>query len=208
MLSMKSKYALHTTVAFVVLAHAAILAAITNTPERPLVIEPPAIQGVIISSEPVIEQAPPPPPVEQKPLPKPETPKIPLPKAPASVRAPQVEQQNPPQEKIVEQPTKTAEPSAAPVVPPQADASQFNNPAPVYPTQSRRLKETGVVVLEVLVKADGSLGDMRLKTSSGYTRLDDAAQKAVKGWRFVPAKRGNEAIDFWYELPIEFSLNR
>lgn len=204
---MKSKYALHTTVTLVVLVHAAILAAVTNTPERPLVIEPPAIQGVIIAREPITEQAPPPPPVEQKPLPKPETPKIPVPKAPASERAPQVEQSPPPQVPV-EVPTKTAEPSSAPVVPPQADASQFNNPAPVYPTQSRRLKETGVVVLEVLVKADGSLGDMRLKTSSGYTRLDEAAQKAVKGWRFVPAKRGNDAIDFWYELPIEFSLNR
>lgn len=204
---MNAKYAFHTTVAFVVLAHAAILAVVTRTPERLVVIEPPAIQGVIIASEPITEQAPPPPPVEQKPLPKPETPKIPVPKAPASERAPQVEQ-SPPPPVPVDAPTKTAEPTNAPVVPPQADASQFNNPAPVYPTQSRRLKETGVVVLEVLVKADGSLGDMRLKTSSGYTRLDEAAQKAVKGWRFVPAKRGNEAIDFWYELPIEFSLNR
>ncbi len=204
---MQSKYALHTTIALVVLAHAAILAAVTNTPERHLVVEPPTIQGVIIASEPITEQAPPPPPVEQKTLPKPETPKIPVPKTPASERAPQVEQNTPPQVPV-DVPTKTAEPSTAPVVPPQADTSQFNNPAPVYPTQSRRLKETGVVVLEVLVKADGSLGDMRLKTSSGYTRLDDAAQKAVKGWRFVPAKRGNEAIDFWYELPIEFSLNR
>lgn len=204
---MKSKYALHTTVILVVLAHAAILAAVSYAPERPLVIEQPAIQGVIISSEPITEQTPPPPPIEQKPLPKTETPQIPIPKAPASERAPQVEQ-NPPPQLPTEEPKKSAEPSTAPVVPPQADASQFNNPAPAYPTQSRRLKETGVVVLEVLVKADGSLGDMRLKTSSGYTRLDEAAQKAVKSWRFVPAKRGNETIDFWYELPIEFSLNR
>lgn len=204
---MKTRYALHTTVTFVVFAHAALLAAVIYTPERPLIIEPPAIQGVIIASEAVTEQAPPPPPIEQKPLPKLETPKLPLPKAPASERAPQVEQSPPPQVPV-DEPKKTAEPSTAPVVPPQADASQFNNPAPVYPTQSRRLKEAGVVVLEVLVKADGSLGDMRLKTSSGYTRLDDAALKAVKTWRFTPAKRGNEAIDFWYELPIEFSLNR
>jgi periplasmic protein TonB len=131
---------------------------------------------------------------------------MPVPKAPRSERAPQVEQSPPPQVPT-EELKKPIEPSTTPVEPPQADASQFNNPTPVYPTQSRRLKEAGVVVLEVLVKADGSLGDMRLKTSSGYTRLDEAAQKAVKGWRFVPAKRGNQAIDFWYELPIEFSLN-
>jgi protein TonB len=205
---MKPNYTLPSSIAFVIAAHASILAAIIYAPKQldPIVIEPPTIQGIIVSSEP--PQPTPPPPQEQKPLPTPETPKIPLPKAPASKRAPQVEQQNPPQEKPVEPTTKPAEPSTAPVVPPQADASQFNNPAPVYPTQSRRLRETGVVVLEVLVKADGSLGDMRLKTSSGYTRLDEAAQKAVKGWRFVPAKRGNEAIDFWYELPVEFSLNR
>jgi protein TonB len=206
---MKPNYTVPFSFVLVVIAHLGVLAAIIYAPKNlaPITIEPPTIQGTIVTSEPP-QSTPPPPPPEQKPLPTPEAPTIPLPKAPKSERAPVVEQQSPPQEKPIEQPTTPAEPSNAPVVPPQADASQFNNPAPVYPQQSRRLRETGVVILEVLVKADGSLGDMRLKTSSGYSRLDEAAQKAVKSWRFVPAKRGNEAIDFWYELPIEFSLNR
>jgi len=205
---MKSNYTVPFSFVFVIVAHMSVLAAIIYAPKNlaPIMIEPPTIQGTIVASEP--PQPTPPPPPEQKPLPTPETPKIPLPKAPKSERAPVVEQQNPPQEKPVEQPAKPVEPSTAPVVPPQADASQLNNPAPIYPQLSRRLRETGVVILEVLVKADGSLGDMRLKTSSGYTRLDESALRAVKNWRFVPAKRGGEAIDFWYELPIEFSLNR
>lgn len=205
---MKSTHTISISLAVVIVAHLSVLAAIIYTPENlaPILIEPPTIQGVIVASEP--PQPAPPPPPEQAPLPTPEKPKIPLPKAPASERAPQVEQHNPPQETPVVEPTKPAEPSTAPVVPPQADASQLNNPAPLYPAQSRRLRETGVVILEVLVKADGSLGDLRLKTSSGYDRLDESALRAVKSWRFVPAKRGNEAIDFWYELPIEFSLNR
>jgi len=206
---MKSNYTVPSSLVFVIVAHMSVLAAVIYAPNNlaPIMIEPPTIQGVIVASEPPQPTPPPPPPPEQKPLPTPEKPKIPLPKAPASERAPHVEPQNPPQQQPAE-PTKPAEPSTAPVVPPQADASQLNNPAPVYPQQSRRLRETGVVVLEVLVKADGSLGDMRLKTSSGFTRLDESALRAVKNWRFVPAKRGNEAIDFWYELPIEFSLNR
>ncbi len=157
---MKSNYIFPSSVAFVIAAHASVLAAIIYAPKHldPIVIEPPSIQGIIVASEP--PQPAPPPPPEQKPLPTPETPKIPLPKAPASERAPQVEQQNPPQEKPAEQPTKPVEPSNAPIVPPQADASQLNNPAPVYPTQSRRLRETGIVILEVLVKADGSLGEI------------------------------------------------
>lgn len=206
---MKSNYTVHYALLIVVLAHAATIGAVLYAPEKPtpVVIEPPTIKGVIVTSEPLTkppepEPAPPPPP-EQKPLP---VPKIPLPKAPASERAPQVEEQTPPRETPVEQPVKQAEPSQA-VALPQSDASQLNNQAPTYPTQSKRLHEVGTVILEVLVKADGSLGNLRLKTSSGHTRLDDAALRAVKDWHFIPAKRGGEAIDYTYELPIEFTLN-
>lgn len=204
---MKSKYTVHYSFLLVVLAHAVTLGAIIYAPEKPspILIEPPTIQGVIVASEPITKppEPTPPPPPEQKPLP---TPKIPLPKAPPSERAPQVEQQSPPQE-TVEQPVKQAEPTPTAVSLPQADANHLNNPAPVYPAQSKRLNETGTVVLEVLVLADGSAGDVRLKTSSGFKRLDDAAIRAVKNWHFVPAKRGGEAIDFTYDLPVEFSLN-
>ncbi|WP_189416820.1 energy transducer TonB [Cellvibrio zantedeschiae] len=205
---MKSKYAAHYSLLIVVLVHFAVLGAVllARQAAAPVVIELPTIQGMIVSSEPVtkpLEPTPPPPP-EQKPV---VAPKIPLPKAPASDRAIQQEAQPEPAPPV-DNPVKSAEPTSAPVVPPQADASHLNNPAPVYPTQSRRLREQGTVVLEVLVKADGSLGDLRLKTSSGSDRLDEAALRAVKNWHFVPAKRGSESIDFWYELPIEFSLNR
>ncbi len=203
---MKSKYTVHYAFLIVLLAHAATLGAIIYAPEKPapIFIEPPTIQGVIVASEPIKPPEPtPPPPPEQKPLP---TPKIPVPKAPPSERAPQVEQQSPPQE-TVEQPVKQAEPTPAPVSLPQADANHLNNPAPVYPAQSKRLNETGTVILEVLVLADGSAGDVRLKTSSGFKRLDEAAVRAVKNWHFVPAKRGGEAIDFTYDLPVEFTLN-
>jgi protein TonB len=32
--------------------------------------------------------------------------------------------------------------------------------------------------------------------------------KAVKRWRYLPAKRGDEAIPYWYLQPLEFSLNQ
>lgn len=206
-LSMKSKYTFHYSLLLVILAHAGVLGTVLFAPESPapVVIEPPTIQGVIVASQPVEKPPEPvPPPPEPKPLPKP-NPKIPLPKAPPSERAVTEETQPEPAPQV--EPLKMAEPASAPVVPPRADASQLNNPAPVYPALSRRLREEGIVLLEILVKADGSLGEMRLKKSSGSDRLDDAALRAVKNWHFLPAKRGGEAIDFWYELPIEFSLN-
>ena len=206
---MKSNYTLPCSILVVVLAHLGILVAVIYAPAQPipLVVEPPSIQGVIVASEPIIEPEkpvppPPPPPPQEKPQPKP---KFPLPKASPSERAP-VQEAEPSPAPVVE-PQRPTEPVPEAVTPPQADASQLNNPAPAYPQISRRLKEEGIVLLEILVKADGTLGDLRLKKTSGYSRLDEAAQRAVKTWRFVPAKRAGEPIDYWYELPIEFSLN-
>jgi protein TonB len=51
------------------------------------------------------------------------------------------------------------------------------------------------------------VGDVRIKESSGFKRLDDTAMKAVKHWRYTPARRGDKAIEFWYLQPIEFSLH-
>jgi periplasmic protein TonB len=206
---MKSTHTIPASFALVLVAHLSVLAAIIYTPEKPapLLINPPTIQGAIVASEPLIqppEPTPPPPPQQQKPLP---TPKIPVPKAPPSERA--IVQDEPPlaASQPTEQPTEAAEPTAAPVVLPQADASELNNPAPAYPALSKRLNEQGTVVLDILVKADGSIGDIQLKTSSGYPRLDDAALRAIKNWRFVPASRGGDAIDYRYDLPFEFTLN-
>ncbi|RYY75601.1 MAG: energy transducer TonB [Gammaproteobacteria bacterium] len=205
---MKSTYTVPSSFILVLLAHVGVLAALLYSPQKqvPVLIEPPTIQGVIVASDPIPEPEKPvelPPPPPEKPLPKP---KIPLPKAPPSEHA--ITQDAEPVPSPVPDVEKPVEAAPAPVVPPQADASQLNNPAPSYPQTSRRLKEEGVVLLEILVKADGTLGEMRLKKSSGYARLDEAAQRAVKNWHFLPAKRGGEAIDYWYELPIEFSLNR
>lgn len=94
-----------------------------------------------------------------------------------------------------------------PVTPPRTDASHLNNPAPAYPALSRRFGEQGRVLFDVYILRDGSVGEIRLKRSSGFSRLDAAAQDAVRSWRYVPAHRGNEPIPYWYIQPITFSLN-
>ena len=92
------------------------------------------------------------------------------------------------------------------MTPPRSDAAHLNNPAPVYPAMSRRLQESGRVVLEVYILANGQVGEVKLRQSSGYKRLDDAAVQAVRNWRYVPARRGDEAIPFWYVQALSFSL--
>jgi protein TonB len=71
---------------------------------------------------------------------------------------------------------------------------------------SRRLSEQGRVLLRVQVEADGRAGDVQLHTSSGSPRLDQSALDTVRRWKFVPARRGQEAIAATVLVPIAFTL--
>ncbi len=97
---------------------------------------------------------------------------------------------------------------AAPVIPPNFIAAYLDNPAPEYPRLSRRLKESGKVLLHVRVSPEGHSAQVELSQSSGYERLDQAAIEAVRQWRFVPAKQGEQAVSAWVIVPINFQLDQ
>jgi len=158
---------------------------------------------------------------------------IPVPPRPQPVAAPAPSPQPQPSPSKVSAPTEVAQaapvapvsapptppappappPTPAPVVtaPSRTDVSipasySASNQKPIYPNMSKRLGEQGTVVLRVLVKADGNAGEVEVKSSSSYPRLDQAAIDAVKTWRFNPAKIDGKAIDEWYQVPIPFKL--
>jgi len=194
--------------------HFGALAAVMMSPSapKPLEVVTPTIQGVIVMAAP--ETPPPPPPPEPLPPPPEPTPKPapkpkPTPKAPPSERAVKApEPLPPPPVETVAQPEQQAEPQPAPVVPPNAEASELNNPAPAYPALSQRLGEKGTVTLEILVKANGRVGDIKVKESTGFKRLDDAAVKTIRRWKFHAATQAGVAVDYWYEIDYEVDLSR
>jgi len=111
--------------------------------------------------------------------------------------------------------TDPSEASKVPVADPQPaipDSSPdysvvwlHNNP-PRYPHAARRRGLEGRVVLHVEVLAAGSCGHIELLQSSGHEILDEAAIKAVKHWRFVPARHLGFAVSSWLNIPIRFEL--
>ena len=64
------------------------------------------------------------------------------------------------------------------------------------------------MVLRVLVSSAGRADEVQIRTSSGSSRLDDAARETVQRWRFVPARRGTEAVSDWVLVPVSFNLKR
>ena len=71
---------------------------------------------------------------------------------------------------------------------------------------SKRLNEQGTVILRVLVKSDCTAGNVEVKSSSGFPRLDQAAIGAVQTWRFNPATIDGKAVEEWYKVPITLKL--
>lgn len=88
------------------------------------------------------------------------------------------------------------------------DADYLKNPAPAYPPMARRMGEEGKVILRVSVTPQGSADVVEIKTSSGSPRLDESAQKTVRTWKFIPAKRGDSAVQSWVLVPIIFKLEQ
>ena len=97
--------------------------------------------------------------------------------------------------------------AAQPPVAARFDAEYLNNPAPAYPLISRRQGESGRVLLLVQVTAQGAAGHVEIRQGSGFPRLDEAALNAVRNWRFVPARRGDEAVAASVVVPITFRLH-
>ncbi|GBG57148.1 hypothetical protein SPFL3102_00068 [Sporomusaceae bacterium FL31] len=82
----------------------------------------------------------------------------------------------------------------------------ISGPRPAYPQDARRAGQEGIVMIRVLVGTDGSAADVVVFTSSGYESLDQAAARAVKKWRFSPARNDSTAVESYYDVRIKFRL--
>ncbi|WP_412527299.1 energy transducer TonB [Burkholderia lata] len=201
--------------------HAGVALLAAHTPAAPPVQPPrplPMTVDLTRPPEPLPQAAhPPPPAVPPKPLKQAPTP--PKPRAavahpaPALAAAPQVTREAAPATAApaAAAPAAPVPAPAAPAAPvretaPIGDAAYLRNPAPDYPAFAQDQGWEGRVVLRVHVLANGTPDSVEVRTSSGRRMLDTAAVAAVKRWTFVPAKRGDEAVDGWVNVPIDFKL--
>jgi protein TonB len=181
---------------------------------------PPAPAPVAMAApEPAPAPAPTPPPVP-RPAPKPKPAPLPKPRPVAPSARPQPPA--PPQEAAPVAPPAAPAPVAAAPAPPAPPAPPpapvrtgvsisasyaASNRPPVQPARSLRNNEEGKVMLRVLVQADGSAGEVQIRTSSGFPLLDEAARSAVQTWRFNPATSDGKPVAEWYLVPILFKLS-
>lgn len=103
-------------------------------------------------------------------------------------------------------PASVAKPAPPAPVAAHEGANYLKNPRPAYPEIAMRRGWEGQVLLRVRVSPDGRPTSISVATTSGRDILDQAAIDAVRGWTFVPARRGNEAVAGWVNVPVVFHL--
>lgn len=159
------------------------------------------------------EPPPPPPPPQQQPepvkqvaIPSPIVAPVPLVETiPSPVQIATSPTPPPPQVSVPGPPAPVA---PAPAIESAGDLSStmISATPPRYPTESRRKREQGTVVLMVLLSVDGTVADISVSQSSGFARLDQAALAAVRRWRWSPTRRGGTAVMVKGLVEIPFIL--
>ena len=114
-------------------------------------------------------------------------------------------------------PPPPAPPTTAPPAPPapqpavrslgDAGIEYTRAPLPVYPPYSLRLRETGDLLLRVLVNEQGKVERAEVQKTSGHPRLDNAAREAAMKAAFKPYLEGGRAVPVWVVVPFSFKVD-
>ena len=97
-------------------------------------------------------------------------------------------------------------PTLALSVPKTVPHVDCNLARPDYPEMSKRRGENGTAVVSFVVGLTGSIENVQLQKSSGYSRLDAAALDAIRASSCQPYKENGAAIRAAYAQPFVFGL--
>ena len=76
---------------------------------------------------------------------------------------------------------------------------------PQYSEEARKARYQGTVVLEAIVRRDGTVDIQRIVRSLGFG-LDENAIQALKQWRFRPGMRNGVPVDVSLNIEVNFNL--
>jgi periplasmic protein TonB len=81
-----------------------------------------------------------------------------------------------------------------------------NRVEPQYPEAARKARMEGVVILEAIITATGSVEDVKVLKSVNPL-LDAAASRAVQQWKYRPATLNGRAVRVYLTVTVTFNLH-
>lgn len=143
-----------------------------------------------------------------------------IPPLPLIAVAPSEPTITPPQPSRAEAAPPAAAAPAAPSAPAQAPAppapatprtvssvEYIKAPQLVYPNMSRRLGESGTVILRILINEKGLPEQILIHKSSGYNSLDEAGRQSALRALFKPMIENGKAVPVYVLVPLTYQLS-
>ncbi len=90
--------------------------------------------------------------------------------------------------------------------PPETPPRQLSASPFQYPEQLWDAGLEGETMLRIRVAASGEVDSVQVQQSSGYAAFDSSATAGARELRFDPARRGEEAVETWVLLPVQFDM--
>jgi TonB family protein len=90
--------------------------------------------------------------------------------------------------------------------PAKASAGKPHNCLAEYPSESLNSGEHGNTVLNFKILTDGTVDAVKVVTSSGSSRLDDAAVKCVAAWHYTPAIKNGQLVETTRKALVQWVL--
>ncbi|MDX1583237.1 MAG: energy transducer TonB [Thermoanaerobaculia bacterium] len=78
---------------------------------------------------------------------------------------------------------------------------------PNYPEEAKEFRVSGVVILEATIDQEGKVKRTRVMRGLPFG-LSEAAEEAVKAWKYEPATMDGEPVTVAYTVTVEFNLHR
>lgn len=79
--------------------------------------------------------------------------------------------------------------------------------APDYPFKAREQGVEGYVAVKLLVREDGTVGQINVIKSKPQGYFEDAVRHALPGWTYQPGRIGGDPVTSWVMTTVRFNLN-
>jgi protein TonB len=77
---------------------------------------------------------------------------------------------------------------------------------PVYPDVARKAHVNGIVIVEAIINKDGEVEQVKVVKGLPFG-LSEAAEQAVKQWKFKPGTLSGQPVEVIFNLTVNFKLN-
>ncbi|MBS0192735.1 MAG: TonB family protein [Proteobacteria bacterium] len=75
---------------------------------------------------------------------------------------------------------------------------------PAYPAAAEAQKQSGTVVMQLLVGTDGTVKNLKIEKASPAGVFDQVSTDAARKWIFRPATENGKPVAEWVRVPVEF----